>query len=287
MAWVLLVLAYGIIKGLREVLKKKALERNSVIEVLFLYTFLSFLLCLPELPEAGGVEPWLLACVALKSFAIFLAWMFGFMALTKMPVSLYGVIDLSRVVFATLLGVIVLDESMGLAQTIGLLLVLTGLILLKRDKHRVGDDGREVSGRYILMALASCLLNALSGLSDKLFMSHTAITDKQLQFWYMLFLVILYGIYIVVRRPEFHIGAALRNGWIWLLAILFVIADRCLFIANSYPESRVTVMTLIKQSGVLVTIVCGRLIFKEKHTGYRMLCALIVLAGICVSVLLG
>jgi len=44
-------------------------------------------------------------------------------------------------------------------------------------------------------------------------------------------------------------------------------------------------MTLIKQSGVIFAIICGKLVFHEKNTGYRMLCALIILAGIFVSVL--
>ena len=31
MTWVLLVLVYGLIKGMREVLKKKALEKNTTL----------------------------------------------------------------------------------------------------------------------------------------------------------------------------------------------------------------------------------------------------------------
>ncbi len=48
-----------------------------------------------------------------------------------MPISLYGVLDLSRVLFATLLGVIVLQETLGMWQTTGLILVSFGLLLLK------------------------------------------------------------------------------------------------------------------------------------------------------------
>jgi drug/metabolite transporter (DMT)-like permease len=84
----------------------------------------------------------------------------------------------------------------------------------------------------------------------------------------------------------FNLKSALKNHWIWLLAILFVIADRCLFIANADPESKVTVMTLIKQSCCFVTILAGKFIFHEKKILHKLLCACIIVAGIVVSVLM-
>ena len=66
---------------------------------------------------------------------------------------------------------------------------------------------------------------------------------------------------------------------------MFVVGDKALFIANGMPESKITVMTLIKQSGCLVTILGGRFIFKEKNTAYRLFCAAIIIAGIVLGVL--
>lgn len=39
MWWMLLVLFYGVLKGIREIVKKMALKKNGVIEILFFYTF--------------------------------------------------------------------------------------------------------------------------------------------------------------------------------------------------------------------------------------------------------
>lgn len=96
MLWIFLVLLYGILKGAREILKKKALEKNSTIEVLFVYTLLSFLIVLPDAGNAAGMELRFYFYIAAKSFVIFLAWMCSFKAIRKMPISLYGVLDLSR-----------------------------------------------------------------------------------------------------------------------------------------------------------------------------------------------
>ena len=136
MTWVLLVLAYGLIKGMREVLKKKAIEKNTTLEVLFLYTLLSFIFVLPEIRGAFHEEVSTLIVVALKSLAIFLAWIFSFNSIRFIPISLYGILDLSRVLFATLFGVLVMKETLGNGQLLGLFLVALGLLLLKAEPHK-------------------------------------------------------------------------------------------------------------------------------------------------------
>lgn len=282
--WMLLVLLYGVIKGVREVVKKMALTKSSVMEVLFFYTLLAFLFVVPDAGNAMGLQTKYYFYIALKSFVIFLAWIFSFKAIDKMPISIYGILDLSRVLFATLLGVFVLQEILSVYQIAGLFLVSAGLILLK---YRPGTKKKEawkedVQVVYVVSAFASCMLNALSGLMDKLLMK--SINSSQLQFWYMLFLLLYYGIYLLVTRTRISKNVW-KNGWIWLLSILFVIADRALFIANGMEGSRVTVMTLIKQSGCVVTILAGKFIFKEKNIGYKFFCAAVIVAGIVIAVL--
>ncbi len=70
-----------------------------------------------------------------------------------------------------------------------------------------------------------------------------------------------------------------------MLSILFVIADRALFIANGMPGSRITVMTLLKQAGCVVTILAGKYLFREKDTTHKMVCAMIIIAGIVIGVM--
>lgn len=321
MTWVLLVLAYGLIKGMREVLKKKALEKNTTLEVLFLYTLLSFIFVLPEIRGAFNEDFSTLIVVALKSLAIFLAWIFSFNSIRFIPISLYGILDLSRVLFATLFGVLVMKETLGTGQLLGLFLVASGLLLLKAEPHKKVEkkDDRNIPAIHVFLLFLSCMLNSVSGILDKVLMTYTPISDGHLQFWYMLFLVIYYSIYVIViliinhrksvstklsvsstKEPAnanskkdfpsnnsvFNLRSALKNHWIWLLAVLFVIADRCLFIANADPDSKVTVMTLIKQSSCFVTIIAGKFIFHEKKILHKFLCACIIVAGIVISVLL-
>lgn len=293
--WIFLVLLYGVFKGLREVCKKKALEISTPLEVLLIYSLISFLLVVPDVKNALGLPLKFYGIIAFKSFVIFLAWIFSFKAIKKLPISLFGVLDLSRVLFSTSLGVIFLGEVMSPLQIAGLILVCAGLMSLRikpKTKTTTVSIGNtavpaqnqpQIQAIFIIMAFVSCALNSISGFMDKLLMRH--INSSQLQFWYMLFLVLFYFVYAFISHQKVDYVKTLKNKWVWILSILFVIADRALFIANADPESRVTVMTLLKQAGTIVTILSGRFIFKEKGTGHKLICASIIILGIFLGVL--
>ena len=279
-----LVLLYGVLKGFREIVKKKSMEKNSVAEVLFFYTLIGFIIVIPSAFKMDAMPVKYYFLVALKSFIIFVAWICSFKAIKKLPISLYGVLDLSRVLFAMLLGVMVLGEVLNYFQIAGLILVCAGLLLLKWNPFIKKHTQRKgVERIYVIFAFISCILNALSGLMDKLLMKE--ITSSQLQFWYMLFLTVFYFIYLIFSKTKVNIKGAIKNYWIWILSIMFVIGDKALFIANGAGESRITIMTLIKQSCCIVTILAGKVIFKEKQVGYKLFCAAVIIVGIVVSVL--
>ena len=282
MWWMLLVLFYGVMKGTREVIKKKALKKSTVMEVLFFYTLLAFLFVIPQAKDAGGLKTQQYFYIAMKSFIIFLAWICSFKAINRMPISLYGVLDLSRVLFATFFGVVVLKETLSIPGIIGLVFVSVGLLMLKFKPGSKQKRVEEIRPVYILFAFSSCMLNAVSGLMDKLLMKN--MNSAQLQFWYMLFLLLYYTIYIVVTHTKIS-KDVWKNGWIWLLSIIFVAADKALFIANGMEQSRITVMTLLKQSGCIVTILAGKFIFKEKNIGYKLFCAAVIVIGIVIGVM--
>lgn len=334
MVWIACVLLYGVLKGAREILKKKAMAKSTVIEVLVAYTTLSFLIVIvtsaweigtgtmPLRTYLFGLRPGYYAAIAVKSFVIFVAWICGFRALLKMPVSVYGILDMARVVFSALLGILVLGERPSLMQVGGIVLVCLGLLLLrfvKEDEPKKEAGGKaavsaerlESTGRpenpeeltstietaeqkavhakhkpgfYVALAMVSCFLNAVSGNMDKILMKDDRMSSGQLQLWYMFFLVAFYVIYTLARRIHLNFRGMLKNPWIWGLSILFVIADRALFIANGYAESRVIVMTVLKQACTIVTILGGWLVFREKKILRKLLCAAVVIAGIVLSV---
>lgn len=290
--WVLFILIYGIVKGLREGLKKKAMEKNSVIEVLFFYTLFGFLMTIPFSSDILQVSALFHLVIIFKSTIIFIAWICALNSIKLLPLSIYSVIDMGRVIFAVLLGVLLLGEKLGPFQIIGILLVIVGITLVNVKTKRGVDE--KPAKKVIILVLISGILNAVSSTMDKWIMStdtnrwllgDSTISSAQLQFWYMLYLVLLYGAYIFFKNEKVNVRKCVSNPWIWIMSLIFVIGDRCLFLANANPNSTVVVMTLIKQSSVLVTICMGKLVFKEKHIAYRIFCAITIIAGIMISLI--
>ena len=294
MEWILLTLTYGLLKGVRDIVKKESLKKSSSVEVLFFYTLFAFLFCIPASKDILSVDTSYLPYVFIKSFVIFLAWILSFRAIKDLPLSVYGILDLSRVLFATSLGIFVLGEPTTRNQIIGLILVALGLIFLKRRKNEANENIRPI---IVVMALVSCMLNAVSGFLDKVLTQY--ITPSQLQFYYMFYLTLLYLAYLIVDTvildvilPRRHVNVAqkiniigaVNNYWIWILAILFVIADKALFVANANPDSRITIMTLVKQSGCVVSILAGKFIYKEKNMLHKFICAAVIITGIVIAV---
>ncbi len=279
--WILFVAAYGLLKGTREGMKKAALKKSNSNEILFFYTLTGLILTLPFSKAAFSLDVIYIFYAFLKAAVCCTAWFFAFAALKHMSVSLYGIMDLSRMVFSTLLGVFVLGESFTGSKATGVALVITGLILVNLKKN---TTSKGLTLPVLAAALLNCLFNAISGTMDKVLMQH--MESSQLQFWFMLFMTIIYGTVLLIRKEKISLKSIRTNFWIPLMSLSLVVGDRLLFEANAHSESEVTLMTVIKQSSVIVTVLTGWLVFKEKHILYKLMCTLIVLSGIMIAVLL-
>jgi len=281
--WVIFTLIYSFVKGARDLIKKKALEKSSATEVLLLYSLFSFILVLPEAGNAMQADFSAVPLAALKALILFAAYLCAFNAIKNLPISLYGVVDLSRMMFAIVLGVIFLNEVMGKWQIIGMALVASGILLLRAPSKNHGES-RPLRWTFVFLAFLQSFLNACSSILDKV--ASQKLSSGQLQFWFMFFLVLFYALYAIFTRVKIDWKKALKNHWIYIISILFVFADRLIFMANGETESQVVIMALIKRSGCIVTILGGKLFFGEKRVGYKLLCAAVVLAGILLAVLM-
>ena len=277
--WILYIVIYSLLKGSRDGMKKAALKKSSAGEILFFYTLIGFVFTLPNIKEAFQLAPIYIFYIFLKSAVVCTAWIFAFLALKSMSVSLYGIMDLSRMVFSTMLGVFVLGESFTLNKAIGVVLVIAGLMMVNAKKS---SSSKAVTIPVLVAALLNCFFNAVSGTMDKVLMRYMQST--QLQFWFMLFMTLIYGVILIIRKEKISLKNLKSNYWIPIMSISLIVGDKLLFEANANPASEVTLMTVIKQSSVIVTVLTGWLVFKEKHILYKLMCASIVLTGIFIAV---
>lgn len=284
--WIFQAVSYGILKGMRDIMKKLALKKSSIIEVLFFYTLLSFVMVLPKTKEAVAIfdtSLQYLPFIAVKSLVIFVAWICSFKAIEKLPIGFYGLMDMSRVVISSVMSILIFGEVLTLNKLLGMVLVIDGLVLVNVSRSGLGNRD-DIKIKYVVLTLISCLLNSCSEIFDKWFMMpKTQITASQLQFWYLFFLTVMYFLYIIIKRIHIDWRMLYKNYWLVILALLFVIGDKALFNANRTGD--VIALTLLKQASVIITIVGGKLVFKECDTVFKLLCAVVIICGIIVGII--
>lgn len=278
-AWMLLTLIYGLINGAYFLFEKQAMKKNHSIEVLATAITISFVLIIWEMPNAVHINPVYLGLIFLKSLVIFIAWKLSFKALSKLSVSRYGVINMSRILFTTMLGFVFLHEVLTVNQLIGMLIVCFGLIMVNILKK----DGKKSENNYIIVLLIGCFFQSVAGLLDKLI--STNVTPNIFQWWFLFFLLIINWLYINIRGVNINYKSVFKNIWIYIYSILFIIGDRLLFMANQIEGSEISIMSLLKQVSVIVTVLVGGKIFHEKNLKTKFVCSLIIISGIVVITL--
>ena len=95
--WIGFVCLYGVLKGVRDIIKKKAMEKNSAMEVLFFIHVYKLLFVYEREKRALSISD------GNDKIGYTIAWICSFKAIKKLPIGFYGIMDMSRVIFATVL----------------------------------------------------------------------------------------------------------------------------------------------------------------------------------------
>lgn len=274
--WILLTILYAIFVAIFESAKKKAVEKNSIYEVLANFSLIAFLLTFFITKDAFKIDYTYLPVIFFKASIIVIAWLLGVKVLEKMQISLYSMIKISRIIFSVLLSCLFLGEKITIVTLIGMSIVICGLILVNKATNK--EEGKERSVKLIALLLISCFFSSISAIIDKKVLLH--ITSGQLQFWFLLFLTMYYWIILIIRKEKINFEKIKKNYWIPIAAIALVVSDRFLFIANENVDSKVIIMTMIKRLSVIISIILGKILFKEKDIIKKLLYSILIILGI-------
>ena len=277
--WMLLTIVFAIIMGIYYIFEKEAMKKDSYIEVLVSSMTLSFIIILLDLPKAINIKPIDMGLIALKSIILFSSYLLSFKSMSHISVSKYGVISMSRILFTTILGVAVLHEVITLNEFIGMIIIVFGLLLVNANRNKE----KKKSKKYVWYLLVACVLMSIAGLLDKIICSNVEVAT--FQFWILLYLFIISWIYVLCRKIKIDFKSVSKNYWIYLYSIFYVIGDKIIFTANSIEGSQISIIALLKQVSVIITVLVGGKIFKEHHLEKKLLCSLIIIMGIIIVTL--
>ncbi|MBE6205017.1 MAG: DMT family transporter [Rikenellaceae bacterium] len=288
--WLQLAFLSAALLGLYDVAKKKAVRDNSVPQVLLLNTLFSTLFFLPAIISGSMSLGWFEGTlfdiapmgahqhllVMVKAAITLSSWLFGYVGIKHLPITIVGPINATRPVIVLLGAFLIFGERLNLMQWIGVLLALLSLFLLSRAGKKEGIDF--VRDKWILCVAAAALLGAVSGLYDRHILGQ--IEPLAVQSWFCVYQVVMMGVIVAVLSLTNRLTTPFRWSWaIPMISIFLTAADMAYFVALSQPEAMVSVVSMVRRSSVVVSFACGALLFGERNLRSKAIDLAFILVG--------
>ncbi|WP_442267048.1 EamA family transporter [Tenacibaculum sp. ZS6-P6] len=294
--WMYLGLLAALFLGLHNLCKKHAVKNNEVYPVLLGTLISGLLILLPFyigthfFPEATLKAGFLIQDIPLekhgyifiKSMIMCSSWILAYQALKHLPLTIVAPIR-SGGPFFTFLGAIFLyQERPNLYQWIGFFLIIFSVYLYSQVGKKEGIIFK--SNKWIYAIIGATFLGASSGLYDKFLIQKIHLNPQTLQFWFCFYcILILFIILSIIWFPKIEKRKAFKWRWsIPAVGILLQTADYFYFKALQDPEALIMLLSAIKRSQLIIAVVLGGILFKEKNKRKKLL----PLAGIMIGVAL-
>ena len=292
--WTVLAFISALCLGFYDVSKKIALRDNRVIDVLTISIcvsalFLSIPLILsricPELmmgthfyvPRMDGTAH---AYTLLKSIIVLSSWVFGYISLKHLPISVVSPMQATRPMWTLVGALLIFQEHLNSWQWVGIILAIGSIFVfsLKKPSAVSLQPSDKTHFYYICLALA-ILLGACSGLYDKYLMrryDHNAVQAVM-----MLITWIIINRKLKIKNDELRIR---KFGVIVLISLFLIISDNVYMLALRDPDSMIAVVSTIRRGGAVIGFAYGLLFLKETDPARKILCMVGILAGlICLA----
>ncbi|MBE6246214.1 MAG: EamA family transporter [Bacteroidales bacterium] len=297
--WVLLAFTSAFFLGFYDIAKKKSLNGNAVLSVLFCNTlfcaiiFLPFILIsavspqsvegsifnasLPSLSGNGVLISPLKAhlFIILKSFIVLSSWIMGYYALKHLPITIAGPVNATRPVLVLVGAVFLFGEKLNLLQWCGVAVSLFSLFLLSLSGRKEGIDFTKNKWVYILFG--AVVMGAVSGLYDKYIMKQ--LPPLFVQSWFNMYQVGIMGTVLLIMKRYTNTRLQWR-WWIPMISIFISIADFAYFYSLSYQDSLIAVISMIRRGSVIVSFTAGALLFREKNLKSKAIDLVLILIGL-------
>lgn len=289
--WLGFALFSALFLGLYDVAKKQSLKENAVIPVLWLHTLFCSLIMLPftllsaktgvldgsifHVPLAG----WELhRMIILKAAIVLGSWIFGYFGMKHLPITLFGPINATRPIIVLLGGLLLFGERLNLYQWIGVLIAVLSFYLLSVSGKKEGISFAR--NKWVFCVIMATILGAVSALFDKYLL--VRYNNMFVQAWsnfYQLALmtVILFTLWWPTRK------STTPFSWKWsiiLISVFLTLADYAYFCSLASTASMVSIVSMIRRSSVIVSFLCGALLFHEKNLKSKLIDLLLVLLGL-------
>lgn len=289
--WLTLAFISAALLGIYDVIKKISLEGNAVIPVLFLNVLFCCLLFLPVVilsfffPDLIRGSMFYLSPLALpahaflflKAVIVLSSWIFAYFSLKHLPITIASPIKATQPILTLIGALLIFGERLNGWQWLGIVTAILSFYLLSWSGKKEGI--RFSHNKWIYFMILAVITGSLSGLYDKYLMGR--FDRMNVQVWYNFYQL---GIMAIILATLWFPRRRTSTPFQWrysipLISLALVMADFVYFYALSYEDSLISIVSLVRRSGVLVSFIAGALWFKEKNLKAKFIDLLLVIAG--------
>lgn len=318
--WTILAFISALCLGFYDVSKKVALRDNKVVDVLTLSICVSAVIlsvplllsgCCPEVMTGTlfyvptmNLQAHLFTL--LKSAIVLSSWVFGFISLKHLPISVVSPLQATRPMWTLIGALLLFGERLNGWQWAGVVLAI-GSIFVYSFRNRKEIRRKQVDRRYYISLVLAILIGACSGLYDKYLMrryDHNAVQVYYTLYQAVMMIIVWWAMWGKEHRA--HRRAAAKAGdsssifhkplylasianksllSIVMISVFLVISDNVYMLALSYPDSMIAVVSTIRRGGTVIGFAYGLLFLKETDPWHKILCMIGICAGLlCLAV---
>ena len=284
--WVLPTVLSAVMLGFYDIAKKHAVNANAVMPVLFFSTLSGcvgvtlFSVFSGKTTEVFSITLLQFILIFLKSVLVAASWVCAYCAMKTLPISIASPVRASAPLWTFLGSLVLYHEIPTVIQAIGMILIFAGYYAFAVIGKLEGFSFRH---KGMIFIFAGTLLGAASALYDKFLLNVLSIPHVPLQFHFALDLVLILGIAWLCRRKS---SSAFVWRWsIVLTGILLVIADNLYFYALSTPDVKISILSLIRRSGCIISFLFGSWIFRDSRIKFKAAALLLILLGVALLTL--
>ena len=285
--WIPLIIASAVGLGLYDISKKHAVHRNAVMPVLFLATlcgstaFCLLLLGTGRLGQALPISRLDGLRVLLKAVMVSGSWTFVYYAMRELPISIAAPIRASAPLWTVLGAVVLYHEVPGPLQALGMAVIFVGYFLFSEFGKSEGIHF--LRNRGILYMFLGTLLGAACALYDKFLLQTLRLPRETMQLWFSLDLVLILGLALAAQRRAGLARTPFQWRWtIPLVGVILIFSDWLYFQALSMPETRISILSLIRRSNCLISFSVGALIFRDINVRQKVWALAAILIGVAI-----
>lgn len=277
-SWLFWILASSVALSMYDLCKKASVRGNSVFPTLLVTTFSgwavlsAFLLATGKFGAVAGVSAKHVPPLFVKSAIVGASWTATYLALRTLPITSAAPIRATGP-FWTLIGAIVLFVEVPCAlQAAGMALVLAGCVFFSVSSRRDTAGG---GLKAVALAFAGTVLGSCSALYDKHLLQGLGLAPSSVLWWFLGGMTLMYAAAAAFSRRGFE--------WRWtmpLTGILLALSDACYFTAIADPDAKISVLSLVRRSSIVLTFFVGGAIFRERDLRRKIFALIAILLGV-------